>query len=368
MQKKINIGILFGGQSAEHEISLRSAQNVISALDEKKYNITLIGISKDGRWFLQNKTQANLTHSETLTLAQSQEVAICPGHQAGRLVALESKFPQPTGLEGLDVIFPVVHGPMAEDGTVQGLLRLTNIAFVGSQVLGSAVAMDKVVSKGLMRDAGLPIANFMVYHDWEKSDLNYERVSQTLGVPFFVKPANMGSSVGVSKVTKESEFQKAIDDAFLFDQKVVIEEFIKGREIELAVLGNDHPEVTKPGEIVVKADFYSYAAKYLDHDGAQLDIPAKNLSAATVLKLQELAVKTFRVLCCLGMARVDFFVTADEKIYVNELNSIPGFTSISMFPKLWEHSGLSYSALIDRLVELAMEQNQKDKRLRYSYF
>jgi D-alanine-D-alanine ligase len=265
----------------------------------------------------------------------------------------------------VDVVFPVLHGPFGEDGTVQGLLKLANLPFVGAGVLGSAVGMDKDVMKRLLRDAKIPVPKFLVFERSELGRIKYAPVKRLLGLPFFVKPANLGSSVGISKVTNEREFSGALREAFRYDNKVLLEEGINGREIECSVLGNDNPIASLPGEIITSHDFYSYDAKYLDEKGAQLIVPAR-LPKQVVTRIQELALKAFKVLCCEGMGRVDFFLRGRSEVIVNEINTIPGFTTISMYPKMWQASGISYSRLIDRLIRLALERFQREKRLRTS--
>ena len=323
--KKINVGILFGGKSAEHEVSLRSAKNVMESIDKEKYQVVPIKIEKNGKW----------------TGCNYEELS-----------------------ELVDVVFPVLHGPFGEDGTVQGLLKLADIPFVGAGVLGSAVGMDKDVMKRLLRDAKLPIARFLVLRAGESMD--YRGIAAKLGTPFFVKPVNMGSSVGVSKVKNEQEFGKAVKDAFTYDTKIIIEENIQGREIECSVLGNENPEASLPGEVIPHHEFYSYEAKYIDENGAGLEIPAK-LPQNIIERIQQLAVKTFMVLACEGLARVDFFLTDNNQVIVNEINTIPGFTSISMYPKLWEVSGVGYTELIDKLIQLAFDRFNKEKKLKTSY-
>jgi D-alanine-D-alanine ligase len=258
----------------------------------------------------------------------------------------------------LDVVFPVLHGPYGEDGTIQGMCKMLTIPFVGPDVLGSAVGMDKDVTKRLLRDGGIPTARFGVVR--RNDDVSFGTIAHDLGVPFFLKPANLGSSIGVAKVTSEEGFKEALHSAFAFDNKVLIEESIQGREIECAVLGNEKPVASVAGEIVPKGhDFYDYEAKYLDENGAELIIPA-DLPKTTLKQIQSLAIKTFQTLCCEGMARVDFFLTKNNEIFVNEINTIPGFTNISMYPKLWEASGVSYPELIDRLITLAIERHTRD--------
>jgi D-alanine-D-alanine ligase len=263
----------------------------------------------------------------------------------------------------LDVIFPVLHGPFGEDGTVQGLLKLANIAFVGAGVLGSAVGMDKDVMKRLLRDAGIPIARFIAVSRYSSKQTGFDDVRGRLGLPLFVKPANLGSSVGIHKVSHRNQFERAVRDAFNYDNKILVEECINGREIECSVLGNDKPIASVPGEILPRHEFYSYEAKYLDENGAVLEIPAK-LLPDTAERIRQLAIQTFSVLCCEGMARVDFFLRNGKEIIVNEINTIPGFTRISQYPKLWEATGISYTELIDRLIQLAIERFEREKRLK----
>src|SRR5438132_12500577 len=324
MARKIRVGILFGGQSAEHEVSLQSAKNIIDAIDTNKYEVVLIGIDKKGQWHLNEESRFLLptTQSELPELPESDEnLALVPGRQDEQLVALSGQ----QRLGSLDVIFPVLHGPFGEDGTVQGLLKLANIAFVGAGVLGSAVGMDKDVMKRLLRDAGIPVARFIVANRYSSEAIGLDEARTQLGLPLFVKPANLGSSVGISRVKDREEFECAVRDAFHYDQKIVIEECIKGREIECSVLGNDNPIASVPGETLPRHEFYSYEAKSLDAPGALLEIPAK-LPLETSERIRQLAIKTFTVLCCEGMARVDFCLRNGGEIIVNEINTIPGFT------------------------------------------
>ncbi len=362
MPRKIRVGILFGGRSAEHEVSLQSAKNIIDAIDTNKYELVLIGIDKKGRWHLNEESRFLLpaTGSELPELPESGEnLALIPGRQGEQLVALSGQ----QTLGSLDVIFPVLHGPFGEDGTVQGLLKLGNIPFVGAGVLGSAVAMDKDVTKRLLRDAGIPVARFISIDRCSSDKIDFDYARGQLGLPLFIKPANLGSSVGIHKIRDREGFDLAIRDAFNYDNKILIEEAIKGREIECSVLGNDNPVASVPGEILPRHEFYSYEAKYLDENGAVLEIPAK-IPREISERIRQTAIKTFRVLCCEGMARVDFFLRNDEEIIVNEINTIPGFTRISMYPKLWEASGLPYGELIDKLIALAMEKFEREKALK----
>lgn len=364
MAKKIRVGILFGGKSAEHEVSLRSAKNVAEAIRKDKYDLVLIGIDKSGRWLLNNDSNFLLSKAGQpmpKLMKDAKEVALVP-KSAGKLT--ETNAGGGRAVAQVDVVFPILHGPFGEDGTMQGLLKLAGVPFVGAGVLGSAVGMDKDVMKRLLREAGIKIGKFLTFKVGDK--IIFVKVKNELGLPMFVKPANMGSSVGVSKVRNEKEFKTAVADAFKYDGKIIIEESIKGREIECAVLGNDRPIASLPGEVIVKSDFYSYDAKYIDEKGATIKIPA-DLPKTIVKKVQDLAVKTFKVLCCEGLGRVDMFLKKDGEVLVNEINTIPGFTSISMYPKLWEASGISFPELIDRLIQLAILRFKKEAKLKISY-
>ncbi len=365
MNKKIRVAILFGGKSAEHEVSLQSAKNIVEAIDKDKYEVVLIGIDKQGQWYL-NEASRFLLHAENPKLIAlnktNTNVALVPGKKEEQLVSLTSH----QSMEPVDVVFPVLHGPYGEDGTVQGLLKLFNVPFVGASVLGSAIGMDKDVMKRLLRDAGIPVPQFYVFHKVSMDEINFVQIKSYLGLPFFVKPANLGSSVGIYKIKDESQFKPAIEDAFQYDSKILIEEFIKGREIECSVLGNEDPIASLPGEVIPQHEFYSYEAKYIDEKGAILEIPAK-LPKTIIKKVQSLSIKAFKVLCCEGMARVDFFLRDDKELFVSEINTIPGFTKISMYPKLWEVSGISYTELINRLIQLALERFERENKLKISY-
>ena len=359
---KLRVGILFGGRSAEHEVSLQSARNIVDAIDKEKYEVVLIGIDKTGAWHLDESSRFLLqtTESESPALpASGENLALVPGKHAEQLVLVSGQ--KTPG--SLDVVFPILHGPFGEDGTVQGLLKLANIPFVGAGVLGSAVGMDKDVMKRLLRDAGIPIAKFITLQKYSAREAAFDEARDELGLPLFIKPANLGSSVGIHKVRDREEFDRAVQDAFKYDNKVLIEECIVGREIECSVLGNDQPVASVLGEVLPSHEFYSYEAKYLDENGAALEIPAK-LPPEISESIREVAIKTFTVLCCEGMARVDFFLHNGDEIIVNEINTIPGFTRISMYPKLWEASGLPYSELIDKLIGLAIEKFEREKGLK----
>ncbi|MDR0444170.1 MAG: D-alanine--D-alanine ligase [Treponema sp.] len=360
--KKTVVGILFGGKSAEHEVSLQSAKNIFEAIDREKFEPVLVGIDKTGRWLLNDASRF---------LLNSDNPSLISLDTAGSPVALQ---PENRGLlcaggnvltsVPLDVVFPILHGPFGEDGTIQGFLKLVDIPFAGPGVLGSAVGMDKEVMKRLLRDAGIPIGNFVVVKSHERVP-SFAEIIDVLGCPFFIKPANMGSSVGISKVRDEEKYAAAVKDAFQYDSKIIIEEFIRGREIECAVLGNEEPAASVPGEVIPSHEFYSYDAKYLDTHGAALEIPAK-IDDKTEKQMQQLAIKTFQALCCEGLSRVDFFLKENGEIIVNEINTMPGFTRISMYPKMWEASGITYTELITRLIELAISRFEKERRLKTS--
>lgn len=358
-KKKINVGILFGGKSAEHEISLQSAKNILSEINKEKYNPILIGIDKSGIWHLHDEAHFLLKENDpkNIKLKKSENTtALVPGSNG----ALSN-----TSLSSLDVVFPILHGPFGEDGTVQGLLKLANIPFVGASVLGSAVGMDKDVMKRLLRDAHIPIGKFITLNSGEEIP-SYESIQKNIGIPCFIKPANLGSSIGVGKAHNKIEYLKNIQNASLYDSKIIIEEYIQGREIECAVLGNANPIASVVGEIIPLYEFYSYEAKYVDKEGAHVEIPAKIPDEITK-KIQSLAIETFKTLSCEGLGRVDMFLTDTNEIIVNEINTIPGFTKISMYPKLWEASGISYTELIDHLITFAIERFKKEQKIHTRY-
>ena len=366
MTKKIRVGILFGGKSAEHEVSLQSAKNVVEAIDKEKYEVVLIGIDKQGRWYLNDESHflLNSENPKLISLNKSNKnVALVTGKNGEReIVSVTDQ----TSFGAIDVVFPILHGTFGEDGTVQGLLKLANVPFVGAGVLGSSVAMDKDVMKRLLRDADIPIGKFLTFDRSSIETANFKEIEKQLGLPLFVKPANLGSSVGIHKAHTQTELEEAVKDAFNYDTKILIEEFIDGREIECSVLGNEDPIASVPGEIIPQHEFYSYEAKYIDEQGALLEIPAK-LPKDLVKEIQELSIKAFQALCCEGMARVDIFLSKDNKVFLNEINTIPGFTKISMYPKLWEVSGIPYSDLIDKLIQLAIERFEREQKLKTNF-
>lgn len=359
---KKRVAVIFGGKSAEHEISLMSAKNVVNALDPNKYEAILIGIDAKGNWKYLKEAQTLLNSGKLTKFTSEQkntkEISVIPGKETSSL-----------SMDGqsitVDVVFPVLHGPFGEDGTIQGMLKLLNIPYVGPDVLASSVSMDKDMMKKILRDSKIPVARWVCFRPHEIKDFSYSKVSKELGAILFIKPANMGSSIGVHKVTNKEEYDLALKDAFQYDNKVLVEEEIKGREIECSVLGNEFPKASLPGEVIVtsKDGWYSYDAKYVDEKGADIKIPA-DLPASMIKKIQETAVATFKTLGCEGMSRVDMFVTTDGKIYLNEINTIPGFTNISMYPKMWEATGIKYSDLIDTLIDLAIQRFQRDQKLK----
>jgi D-alanine-D-alanine ligase len=395
--KKLRVGVLFGGRSGEHEVSLLSAASVLNAIDKKKYEVVPVGITKEGRWVTAAHAQ-RLLKSDTSTepearqlragdpqatsaaavLAKGEGVVVppMPGHEHSSLVPFETDSPQVhsgANAVNVDVIFPVLHGTFGEDGTIQGLLELADIPYVGAGVLGSAAGMDKDVMKRLFRDAGLPIVKHVTVlrSAWREQPKKVRKlIESTLKYPVFVKPANLGSSVGISKVHDTSELAAALDEAAHFDRKLVIEQGVGGskaraREIECSVLGNDNPMASVAGEIVPIKEFYDYDAKYLV-EGSKPIIPA-DLTKSKMKEVQKLAIAAFQAVDCAGLARVDFLMDPrSEKMYVNEINTMPGFTSISMYPKLWAASGVSYPELIDRLIQFSLERHAEKKQNQYS--
>jgi D-alanine-D-alanine ligase len=364
--KKIRLGVLFGGRSGEHEVSLTSAASLMKALDPAKYEVVPIGITREGKWLVGSAAD-NLLPG---VLEHGTPVIPSADPSGPALIPLDSQLARlRSSGAGIDVIFPVLHGTFGEDGTVQGLLELAGIPYVGAGVLGSAAGMDKDVMKRLFRDAGLPVVPWILVsrREWESARTQVvRRIGRELRYPLFVKPANLGSSVGISKVRTPRELAAAIDLAAEYDRKILVENGVDGREIECAVLGNEQPQASVPGEIVPVNEFYDYEAKYIK-EGSELIIPAKLTRRQTKL-VQDYAIRAFQATDCAGMARVDFLLDRRTgKLYVNEINTIPGFTPISMYPKLWEASGVPYPQLADRLIELALERQREKNRTRYDY-
>jgi D-alanine-D-alanine ligase len=377
--KKLRVGIIYGGRSGEHEVSIASAAAVVQNLDKQRYEAIPIRIEKDGRWIIADRLPASSSAAEVIEQSRAHTAQrLGRGGREAHLVAHPGEEqimtiergnnPSITGL-ALDVVFPVLHGPYGEDGTVQGLLELANIPYVGAGVLSSSVGMDKAVAKLVFAARGLPQTNYLVVlrSEWMASpDTITKNVASQLGYPVFVKPANLGSSVGISKAKSGAELPAAIELAAQFDRKIVIEAAVpNAREIEIAVLGNDSPEVSVPGEVIPSREFYDYQAKYLDDDSRTI-IPA-DLPAAATAEVQRLALDVFRALDCAGMARVDFLMDGTSgTLYVNEINTIPGFTTISMYSKMWAASGVSYPELLDRLIALARARHAEKQQIRTS--
>ncbi len=367
MQRKIRVGVIFGGRSVEHEVSIVSASSVMNALDKEKYEVIPIGITKEGKWLSSKEALALLKSGEGLD--RQPEQILLPDPTKKSLVKLNSN-PFSSRNEPLDVLFPVLHGIYGEDGTIQGVLELADIPYVGAGVLASAVGMDKVVQKLLFEKAGIPVVQ-CVWFLWKEYETNgkgiIQRIEKSLKYPCFIKPANLGSSIGITKAHNRKELLRGIEEATQYDRKILVEKSVEGaREIECSVLGNDEPIASVPGEIIPSNEFYDYDAKYVDGKSTAI-IPAK-LPKAVTKKVQEIAVKGFKAIDGAGMARVDFLVQRSTyKIYLNEINTIPGFTSISMYTKLWEASGLPYPKLLDKLIGLAIERHRERSHLLTSY-
>ncbi|TLS37597.1 D-alanine--D-alanine ligase [Pseudalkalibacillus caeni] len=365
MGKKVKLGILYGGKSAEHNVSLQTAMSVMNAVDHERFTIKPIYITDQGKWLQGKEITGKIENTSDLKIKNSfpETHSMIPG---------PSFLPSISGNEAdgeadFDVIFPLLHGPNGEDGTVQGLLELLNVPYVGNGVLASAVGMDKVMMKTAFAQAGLKQPAYIHFKrkDWKNSrEQLIKQIEQKLGFPCFVKPANLGSSVGISKSTDSEDLEKAINEALQFDRKVIVEEGIDGREIEIGILGNHFPKCSVAGEIVSKDEFYDYNAKYIDGNTA-LIIPA-NLNEATYKELQNLAITAFKTLDGTGLARADFFLTTEGELLINEVNTMPGFTPYSMFPLLWKETGISYSQLIEKLIELGMEDFQEKQSIKYT--
>ena len=361
--KKLRVAVLFGGRSAEHQISLLSAKNVIASIDRDLFEPILIGIDKQGVWHYNEGSLQLLNDGDPKKIAmgsKGEEAILSHNGNDHRLVSSTTS----ETLSEIDVIYPVLHGTYGEDGSVQGLAKLANLPCVGCGILGSAIGMDKDIMKKILRDGGIGVADFFTFRKGSTKNPSYEQVVARLGSELFVKPANLGSSVGVSFVQNEEEFKKALAEGFLYDRKVIVEEKVTGREIEVAVLGNDDAIASVPGEILPKSGWYSFENKYVDEDGAAVAIPA-DLDEATTKRMMDVAVETYHLLELCGMTRVDFFLRKDGSLIVNEVNTLPGFTSISMYPKLWEYSGIPKKELITKLIHFAVERYEQDAELKH---
>jgi D-alanine-D-alanine ligase len=351
MSTKKTVAILYGGRSVEHGVSVNSARNIYEFLDKNRFEILPIGISKSGQWFLTLGVQKEIEGGKALGL-------ILDPHSPGFILLSSGDRVK------ADIVFPVLHGTDGEDGSIQGLIKAMDIPMIGTGVLGSAISMNKIIAKKLLRDAGIPVTKFLAYDYQNKETISYDHIVKELGLPFMIKSASLGSSVGISKVKDESGLAQALDDAFAYDSHVLVEEFIKGREIECAVLGNNPPEASRPGEIIISGqhEFYTFDAKYVDGKAVKIDVPAK-LDTETMERVRSVSVKTYEVLHAEDFARVDLFVTDEGDIYVNEINTIPGFTNSSMYPMMWREQGLKFQELISRLIQLGFDRHREEKRV-----
>lgn len=359
---KTKLCLLYGGKSAEHQVSLQTAKAVIQALNLEKFEIHPIFITTDGQWVRGPQLTSPVDNIHALEFKNGDEIV------PNALMSALTPGSDENVNTGYDVVFPLLHGPNGEDGTVQGMLELLNLPYVGNGVLASSAGMDKVIMKNIFAQAGLPQVKYVwsLRSTWQADpEAAYMDVEKELGYPCFVKPANLGSSVGISKCTNREELEAAYKEAFQYDRKIIIEEGVIAREIEVGILGNDHPECSVAGEILPKTAFYDYKAKYEDGDTA-LIIPA-DISKEVYAELTDLAIKAFKSLDCSGLVRADFFVTNEGKVLINEVNTMPGFTPVSMFPLLWKHSGIEYSDLIERLVQLALERHEEKQSIKYTF-
>lgn len=351
MSNKKKVALLFGGRSVEHGVSVNSARNIFEYIDKDRFEPVPIGISRSGQWFLTGEVTKDITQGKALGL-------ILDAQNPGFIILSSGdRFK-------VDVIFPVLHGTDGEDGSIQGLIKSMDTPMVGTGVLGSSISMNKIIAKRLLQQAGLPVTDFVSFHQTEQNAIDYKAIKAALGTPFMVKSASLGSSVGVSKVKNEASFSKAVAEAFRYDDFVLMEEFVKGREIECAVLGNDPAEASYPGEIVInkKYDFYTFDAKYVDPEAVQINVPA-DVSPKVAEKVRDICLKAYKALCCEDFSRVDLFLTETGKIYINEINTIPGFTNSSMFPMMWNERGLGFTELISRLLDLALERYDRSRRI-----
>jgi D-alanine-D-alanine ligase len=379
MNRKIRIGLIYGGKTGEHDVSLQTALAVIKAMDFNKYEITPFYITKEGGWRSGAKLQAPVDSKEALTFSQSSAESLALAEGAGAVLtpifggqekaAISASTVSSSEIGFIDVVFPLLHGTFGEDGTIQGMLEMADIPYVGAGVLASAVGMDKVMMKKLFAQEGLPQCVFRHFtrSEWEKNrTFHLMEIETAVGYPCFVKPANLGSSVGVGKARDQNELLSAIAFAFQYDRKVIVEEFIEAREVEVAVLGNEEPQASVPGEIVSSNEFYDYKAKYMDGKSAMV-IPAE-IPAEVAEDLREMAIRAFQAIDGSGLSRVDFFLRKqDLKIYINEINTMPGFTPFSMYPQLWKETGKPYGELLNNLIELALQRHEEKQKIQYTF-
>jgi D-alanine-D-alanine ligase len=355
MLSKKKVAILYGGRSVEHGVSVNSARNIFEFIDKEQFEPLPIGISKNGQWFLTKTVDKDIEQGQALGLI------LDPNKPGFILLASSDRIK-------VDIIFPVLHGTDGEDGSIQGLIKAMDIPMVGTGVLGSSISMNKIIAKRLLKDAGIPITKFLTFHFSEKNKIKFETIENTLGLPFMVKSASLGSSVGVTKVSKKSDFKKAIEEGFRYDHELIVEEFVTGREIECAVLGNTPAQASNPGEIVISNayEFYTFDAKYVDSTAVNIKVPAE-LSKDIIKKIQKVSVQAYQALHCEDFSRVDLFLTKKGKIYVNEINTIPGFTNSSMFPMMWKERGISFTELISKLMDLAYARYNDNKRIEHDF-
>ena len=342
--RKLRIGILYGGRSVEHAVSVNSARNIFEHIDRQRFEPYVFGIDQEGQWFYKPMVDKEISSGVPVKLALSAKQPCL--HFGNTEVKL-------------DVVFSLMHGTDGEDGSIQGLLQAMNIASVGSGVLGSALSMNKIITKHLLKQAGLPVGKFMSFHKTERESINFPSIVEAIGLPFMCKSASLGSSVGISKVKDEASFHNAVQDSFQYDDEILLESFIEGREIECAIMGNTPPLASLPGEIIIheKHEFYTFDAKYVDPDAVKIDVPAQ-INNSTSEEIRTLSVKAFQVLRCLDYSRVDLFLSKDGKVYINEINTIPGFTNSSMFPMMWKERGISFTDLISKLIDTCMERHK----------
>ena len=355
MESKKIVAILYGGRSVEHGVSINSARNIFEHIDKEKYEPLAIGINTKGKWFLTKGVDKNIDQGQPLGLILDPEK---PGFI---LLASSDRLK-------IDIIFPVLHGTDGEDGSIQGLIKAIDLPMVGTGVLGSSVSMNKIIAKRLLQEAGIPVTKFIAFHFDDQKKIKFDDIRKKLGLPFMVKSASLGSSVGVTKVSRKSDFKKAIEESFKYDQEILIEQFIEGREIECALLGNTPAEASNPGEIVIskKYEFYTFDAKYVDAEAVEIKVPAK-LDKKSIKQIREISLQAYRALHCEDFSRVDLFLTKKGKIYVNEINTIPGFTNSSMYPMMWQERGISFTALISKLLGLASGRYAANKRVEHDF-
>lgn len=355
MESKKIVAILYGGRSVEHGVSINSARNIFEYIDKEKFEPIAIGINTKGKWFLTKGVDKNIDQGQPLGLILDPEK---PGFI---LMASGDRLK-------IDIIFPVLHGTDGEDGSIQGLIKAIDLPMVGTSVLGSAISMNKIIAKRLLQEAGIPVTKFLAFHFDDQKKIKFEAIKKSLGLPFMVKSASLGSSVGVTKVSRKSDFKNALEESFRYDQEILIEQFIEGREIECAILGNQPAEASNPGEIVIskKYEFYTFDAKYVDAEAVEIKVPAK-LDKKSIKLIREVSLKAYRALHCEDFSRVDLFLTKRGKIYVNEINTIPGFTNSSMYPMMWKERGISFPGLITRLLTLAADRYAANKRVEHDF-